>query len=280
MDDPVQGEILGLSDTSSEDAESDESEGLGDESDGDEHVIIEDDEPVDDDSDEDDGVPDEAKKMIKPSMKGRTKKRIVDLVSKAKQKDERINDLEDQIKNLNRKFAAKDAKEASKEHDDLISMIKRKQKAAFESGDSEAFITANQEFAEAMSAAPRVVNQADGVNVEKLFQAQNPWYDVDLKKTYAARQIDGELRADPAWASIKIEDRLAEVAKRTNELFRRNPNKQSSPSAGAPISSATSNTLSIPRKDLDTMRLMYPDKSDKELVKLNNQFRKNAGKAA
>lgn len=220
--------------------------------------------------DEEDSVPEEAKVLLRPNMKNKTQKRIVSLVTMIKKQDEKLQKQDEIISKLLEKETIRTQKE-----EEVVSLSKyqeilKKQKEAFENGDMEAVAQANFDLLDLKQNSTSTV-PATNINADEYFKNKYKWYEVDERKTNTAIGIDTKLRNDPYWKVQPIEKRLMEVGKRTEELFKKNDFRNSSPSEGVSTvrsQSLSNSDISVTKSTLDLYRKMYPNLSPVELNKM------------
>ncbi len=247
-------------------------------------------------------IPEEAKKLINSNMKDRTKKRITGLVRdkgeanrRADKNGEKANELSRTVESLKKEIEALKSKESYRSQKEITSQneldlkkIRQDMKKASEDGDDEAFVKAQEAMVlhlQKSQSTPSVVDTPE--QTEAYFKSKNPWYGVEQAKTYAARQISNEVYSDPNLSHLSNEQKLDEVARRTNSLpeFKKNP-YQTSVSGEAPstIGRKNSNTITITRAELDSARVIArtidPNMSEKDIKKMAVKFKKNMNKEA
>lgn len=220
-----------------------------------------------DQKEESEDIPNEAKKMLRPDMKNKTKNRIVNLVKKTKE-------LEGIISDLQMKESQRSSKETEYIKDAKLKEIMARQQEAFDDGDAKKLSETNLEM---MNISNSINNSSGITDQESYFAEKNPWYNVDERKTAAARGIHAQILSDPEWKTIPLKNQLEEVAKRTNKMFKKNPYRDATTAEGSD-NSRPSSSVKITRSDLALYRQMYPNLSNDEIAKKAKQFSKNIEK--
>jgi len=224
---------------------------------------------VDKEKESQESIPEEAKELLKPTMKNKTQKRIVGLVNTVKEQRAMIDELL-------LKETARSQKESKLDQDTRVNEITRKQQIAYESNDTKSLAELNNELIE-VSQKPQSFNSQD-VDPDTFFKTTFSWYGDDEKKTNAAIGLDSQLIKDPVWANRSVSERLTEVGKRTEKMFKTNPYRNSSPSEGASIS-RPNKTLTISRETRDFVNTYYPQQTDKEKKETMIQMTKGINKS-
>lgn len=252
-----------------EDDEENAEEEIEEEIENDEEEAIE--EAIEEEKEEDKK---EDKKEPPQGKRGSAKKRITQLVKKT-------HDLERRLEELMAKDASRSQKENDEDLDKKYSYIVEQRQKAMDEGDSKKLTEFDLQLMSLAQSNPSILNNASSGNkfdIEGYFQQKNSWYNKDSKKTLAARSIHQDVQGDSYWAKRPIEDQLDEVAKRTNELFRNNPYKKSSPSEG--VSSARpTKTITVTKSQLKFMDLSYPNLSRQERIKKLREYNERTAKA-
>ena len=232
-------------------------------------------------------VPEEAKKIINPKMKNKTQKRITGLIKDKGELNRTVEALKKEIESLKSKENYRSQKEISSENEVTLNQIREDMKKATEEGNDEAFVKAQEAMVlhlqKSSQSTPSVVDTPE--QTEAYFKSKNPWYGVEQAKTYAARQISNEVYSDPNLSHLSNEQKLDEVARRTNSLpeFQKNP-YQTSVSGEAPstIGRKNSNTITITRAELESARVIArtidPNMPEKDIKKMAVKFKKNMNK--
>jgi hypothetical protein len=254
---------------------------LDDIDDGDE--IVEDVEVIDDEKSDDpieekdeEELPDEAKEMIRPNMKNKTQKRIVNLVRDNKELKERLARIEASEKQ-------RVQKETKLESDTRMQELMERHKEAFEDGDYDAATKINFEIMQAAQNNQLNPNQQSNVNPDKYFSQNNSWYnnsnsDPGLKKTRYAKSLSAEIELDQRYSSWTIEQKLDEVSRQTNAAFKTNAFRDQSPTEGVTRSQVNKNSVSVTKSDISMVKQMYGDLPQNELIKIARELKKNIKK--
>lgn len=224
--------------------------------------------------------PDDAEEIIKPSMKDKTKKRIRGLVNKHKDSEskwkKRVDEQQAKIDLLESKERERSQKESKLDQDSRVNEITRKQQIAYENNDSKSLAELNNELIQ-VSQSPHSFNSQD-IDPDTFFKSNFSWYGEDQKKTNAAIGLDSQLIKDPAWSNRSVSERLTEVGKRTDKMFKTNPYRNSAPSEGAPIS-RPNKTLTISRETKDFVNTYYHQQTDNEKKKTMIQMTRGINKS-
>ena len=235
-----------------------------------EDEVIDDDDPIENEPEQSETEEDKAdttEKKEPPRRKNRAQKRITGLVSELKQ-------LRRDYDMLRSKESTRSKKETDDYNKSRYDDVLRRQKQAFDDSDSAKFTQAN---AELIQLSHSNQNQDPNFDTEGYFSNKFSWYNTDQKKTMIAQNIHQKILNDQSWNRKSMSDQLDEVGKRTNEMFKTNPYRKSSPSDGAPISRGSAPTT-VTKTDLEIVRKMYPRYSRSELIKKARIFNERTDK--
>jgi hypothetical protein len=105
-----------------------------------------------------------------------------------------------------------------------------------------------------------------------MFKKYNPWYGIDKAKTDTAMQIDAQLKQDPNWQKVSNSEFLAEIARRTNEIYssKSNANFYSPTSEGitaAPVTSKSQDVINLSDEQKDVATKLFWNLSKEEAYK-------------
>ena len=217
---------------------------------------------------EEEEVPEEAKKMLNPNQKPKTQKRIIGLTKKVKE-------LKKKLKESQERQDAREIKEINKETDQKYQDIVKKQQKAFDDGDMAKLTELNLDLAQLPTKQDPIDKNFD---TEGYFRTKFEWYEVDERKTNNAIALDLKLRNNPDWVNRSPKDRLDEVGRRTERLFKKNPYRKSSPSDGAPISRGSLNSFTMTQSNFNLYKNMYPNKEKSEIFKIAKEDYANISK--
>ena len=239
------------------------------EQDNEDEIIV-----VEDDSDEEESNSEDEEVIEKPKPKKGFKrdKRIEKVLKREtamkKEKDSKIADLESKLD----KLLQKENERSTKETDHELQILDQKTKEAFDSSDYEEF-KKYQDQANNLRQS-NMDSQMTPEDMAHYFKSNNPWYEVDKAKTYAAQGIHKEILNDPGYSHLNAKQQLDLVTKQVDSMpeFKKNPYQNSSPTEGAPLERPSKKTTKITRSELNHVRMMFPGLGEKELLERTKEL--------
>jgi hypothetical protein len=239
------------------------------EEDNDDEILV-----VEDDSDEEESnsEDEEVSEKTKPQKGFKRDKRIEKVLKQKtameKEKDSEIAGLKSQIYELSRK----ENERSTKETDHELQILDQKTKEAFDSSNYEEF-KKYQDQANNLRQS-NMDSQMTQEDMARYFKSNNPWYEIDKAKTYAAQGIHKEILNDDGYRHLNPKQQLDLVTRQVDSMpeFKKNPYQNSSPTEGAPMERPSKKTIKITRSELNHVRMMFPGLGEKELLERTKEL--------